>query len=322
MNWERDPLWAKARLFFERAFEEGADGPFFGLWCSLGLELLARAALASVSPTLLAEPDREHKNLLHVLGRGSAKAPPKSLGTADVLRLCRLLFAEFTDEDLTASMALINRRNDELHSGAAAFEEYPARQWLTGFYRACRSLAAAMDESLADLLGEEEAQAAAAVLTEAREGVVQKVRSSIAAHQRVFAAKPAEVREAEAERTEQEGAELASKRHHRVECPACGCTATVQGDAVGRERTTHAEGMIEVRRSMSPKSFGCSACGLQLNGYAELEAADLGGYYTRITTFSPEEFYGLVDLETYDVAELVNQYLRDHPEFFHEYDNE
>jgi hypothetical protein len=73
MSWERDPLWAKSRLFFERAFEQPPEDPLFGLWCSLGLELLARAALASVSPTLLAEPDKEHRFLLHALNRGGRK---------------------------------------------------------------------------------------------------------------------------------------------------------------------------------------------------------------------------------------------------------
>ena len=71
MSWERDPLWAKARLYFERAFAESREDPRFGLWCSLALELLARAAVASVSPTLLAEPDNEHRFLLHALNRGS-----------------------------------------------------------------------------------------------------------------------------------------------------------------------------------------------------------------------------------------------------------
>src|SRR5713226_5553634 len=92
MSWERDPLWAKARLYFERAFEVPRDDPRFGLWCSLALELLARAALASVSPTLLAEPDREHKFLLHALNRGSQKTPRRSIGTAQVFDLCKTLF--------------------------------------------------------------------------------------------------------------------------------------------------------------------------------------------------------------------------------------
>ena len=88
MSWERDPLLAKARLFFERAFDESQDDPIFGLWCSLGLELLARPALAAISPTLLAKPDNEHKYLLHALNRGLESTPRISLNAVQVFGLC------------------------------------------------------------------------------------------------------------------------------------------------------------------------------------------------------------------------------------------
>src|SRR6266849_6178734 len=100
MSWEKEPLWAKARLFCERAFEEPREDPLFGLWCSLGLELLARAAIASVNPALLAEPDPDHKNLLQALNLVSAGGGlRKSLGIARVLNLCRTLFPKFSEDD-------------------------------------------------------------------------------------------------------------------------------------------------------------------------------------------------------------------------------
>lgn len=88
MTWERDSLSAKAVLFFGRAFAEDPDDPLFGLWCSLGLELLARSALASVSPTLLAEPDRDHRYLLHALKRADATIQPQSIGATQVYSRC------------------------------------------------------------------------------------------------------------------------------------------------------------------------------------------------------------------------------------------
>src|ERR1039457_7023289 len=104
MSWERDPLWTKARLFFERALDVPRDNPAFGLWCSLGLEMLARAAVSSVSPALLAEPDREHKNLLHVLHKASEIPQPKSINAAFVFQLCRKIFPEFSTEDHKISL--------------------------------------------------------------------------------------------------------------------------------------------------------------------------------------------------------------------------
>lgn len=158
MSWECDPLWAKARLFFEHALNADRDDPVFGLWCSVGLELLARAALASVSPTLLALPDREQKNLLHVVHPESELQFPKSIPAALVFDLCSRMFPSFSEDDRKVASALLNRRNAELHSGAAAFKEYRPSQWLPGFYRACLSLAVVLAHSLEDVFGEEEAK--------------------------------------------------------------------------------------------------------------------------------------------------------------------
>jgi hypothetical protein len=309
MSWERDPLWAKARLYFERAFQESREDPRFGLWCSLGLELLARAALASISPTLLAEPDKDHKFLLHALNRGSEKVPKRSIGTAQVFNLCRTLFVKFTEQEYIAALALVNRRNDELHTGASAFEEYPSRFWIVGFYRVCSALTEAIGESLESLFGEAEAKVALEVLTGTQAGVSHQVKSTIAAHHKVFDAKSETDKKALAESAEKEGQELAHKRHHRVKCPSCGCVATIQGEPFGQEHVTHKDDCIELRQAVLPRSFACSACGLKLQGYAELEAAELGGQYTRTTSFSPEDYYGLIDAEKFDPSEHVEAYL-------------
>lgn len=317
MSWERDPLWAKARLFFDRAFEQSRDDPAFGLWCSLGLEILARAALASVSPTLLAESDQNHKYLLHALGRGSERTPRKSIGAARVLSLCNLLFPEFGKEDLTAALALVNRRNEELHSGAAAFEAYPPSQWLTGLYKACRALATGMGESLETLFGEDEAKVAKDILAEDRTNTVERIKKRIASHRSVFEAKPPDEQKQAKIKSEEEGKTLAFQGYHRVTCPACGAVATVQGQTFGKEHMTDEDGEIVVRQALSPTSLSCSACGLKLEGYAELEASDLGGHYTHRTSYTPEEYYGLIHPD--DLPSHIEEYLSGQME---EYDNE
>jgi len=318
MSWERDPLWAKARLFFERAFDESRDAPTFGFWCSLGLELLARSALASISPTLLAEPDREQKHLLHALNRGSERIPRKSIPTVQVFNLCCTLFPDFTKEDFTAAMALINRRNEELHSGAAAFDEYPSSQWLGGFYRACKLLSAAMGETLTSLFGEEEAMVASEILTENQNEVRKCVEDSIASHHKAFEERSSDDREKAATEAKISGKRLAMLHHHRVVCPSCKCVATVQGKAFGKEHISDNEGKIIVRQAVAPMSFACSACGLKLDSYAQLEVAGLGGHYQRKTTYSPDEYYGLIDPE--DIGSYVEEYLANMEG--EEYDNE
>lgn len=294
MSWERDPLWAKARLFFERAFDESQDEPMFGLWCSLGLELLARAALAAISPTLLAKPDREHKYLLHALNRGSERIPRISLDAFQVFGLCLALFANFTEDDCKASRALINRRNEELHSGGAAFDEYPSSQWLAGFYRACTSLSSSMGESLVSLFGKDKAAVATEILKENLNDVKQHVKSTIASHRTVFQERTREDKKKAKVKAEELGEKLATQRHHCVSCPACKCVATVQGRTFGKEHVSHGKDEIIVKQTVIPRSFSCSACGLKLEGYAQLQTADLGGHYQRKTTHSPDEFFGLI----------------------------
>jgi len=320
MSWEREPLWAKARLFFERAFNESRDDPAFGLWCSLGLELLARAALASVSPTLLAQPDNAHSYLLHALGRGSDRVSRRSISSAQVFALCRQLFgADFTEDDFKAAMALANRRNDELHTGAAAFYQYRPAEWLPGFYRVSRALAVVMGESLEGLFGDEEAAIAQETLAEDENDTRQRVKSAVAAYARVFGEKPEADRKAAADLAEKRANELAYQRHHRVVCPACKCIATVQGKAFGKEHTTHQEGLIKVRQAVHPTSFSCSACSLKLTGCTELNVAELGGPYTRTTEYTPEEYYGLINPDDFDPTPYIEEYLRNQHE---EYDNE
>jgi len=317
MSWERDPLWAKAKLFFERAFSEPREEPLFGLWCSLGLELLGRAALASVSPTLLADP-RDHNNLLYALNRYLGGTPRNSIASRQVFVLCKTLFPQFyNEEDYTISIALLNRRNEELHTGGAAFQEYTATKWLAGFYKACNSLCCSMDETLVSIFGEEEAHVAEEIITENKKEVFHRVSEAIATHRKRFESKPEPEREEARIQSNKRGNELSLKRHHCVTCPACGCTATKQGTAFGKENISHEEDSIVVRQAVTPISFECQACGLNLSGYAELEAANLGGQYTRTTTYTPEEYYGLVnEKDTYEFDE--DAALGHYPE----YDNE
>ena len=226
MGWDRDSLWSKSKLYFERAFADREDDAF-GLWCSMGLELLARSSIAKFSPTLLAESDRDHKYLLLALELGSAKVSRKSITANQVLSLCRTLIPNFTDEEVKLASALMGRRNEELHSGSAAFLEYPTQQWIAGFYKCCKILAESQGESLTSLYGDDEAQTAERIITEVALEVRGKVQSLIAAYKKVFDGKDEGEREALKEKSKKQGEILSHKKHHRVVCPACDCVATV-----------------------------------------------------------------------------------------------
>lgn len=324
MCWERDPLWAKARLFIEYALEHDRDDPRFGLWCALALEMVARTAISSVSPTLLAESDRDHRFLLHALGRGNPKDGRQSISSTTLFRLCETLFPEFTSEHRTAASALANRRNAELHSGHNAFGDYSTQRWLEGFYSCCKALTSILGETLESLLGKHEADEAERVLAVGEKQVHDRVRDRIARYSSVFNDRPAEDRAAAIANAEELGSRLARERHHRVKCPSCKATATVQGDPFGLPRVVHDDANTEVivKQAVAPRVFSCSACGLRLESYAELTAGGVGDQYTRVSRYSPEEYYDLLNPEDH---EEIGRIARDRLGYFSpddDYDNE
>jgi len=319
MSWTRESLWSKSKLFFEKGFDEDKEELYFGLWCSMGLELLARSAIAKVSPTLLADPDHEQQNLLHALGLGSAKTQKKSISTIQVLTLCKKLIPEFTDEYYKAASALIGRRNDEVHTGTAAFLEYPTQQWIGGFYKCCQILAESQNESLLSLFGEEIANEGQLILSEIDSQILSNTKSLIAAHKKVYDNLDKEERIALADKAKELGSKLSHINHHRVDCPACGCVATVQGEASGKENIEHTEREIIVRQSIVPTKFNCTACGLKLSGYGSLSSAGVADHFTKRISYSPEEYYDMINPNDYDaIASRYEDQIRENTDYNNE----
>lgn len=303
MSWEREPLWTKSKLFFEKAYTEVREEPYFGLWCAMGLELLARSAVSKVSPTLLAEPDKDQQNILHALNLGSAKTQRKSIATNQVLSLCQTLITDFTETELKIGSAIINRRNEEVHSGGAAFSEYPTQQWIGGFYKCCKILAEFQGESLNSLFGDEIQKEAELILTEVEQEVLGKTKSTIAAHKKVFEAKEGAEKTYLASEAEKKGEMLSHKGHHRVKCPACESVATVQGESYGKEIVEHTDGEIIVRQSVLPTKFSCPACELKLVGYGALKAAELADHFTHRSNYTPEDYYDMINPSDYEAID-------------------
>lgn len=299
MSWKKDDLLNKSILFFEKAFNEDQEKIFFGLYCAMGLELLGRAALSNITPVLLAEPDKTQDNILYALDLKSVKNK-KTIITNQVFSLCRFLINDFTDEHLKFSLLLTNRRNEEVHTGTVAFEEYKTHQWIGDFYKCCKVLIESMDEDLEAIFEDEVAKSATVFLEEANEKVVNQTKSTINAHKRVFDVKKTEEKELLKEEAQKLSEELSHKKHHKVKCPACNCSATVEGNVYGKIKIETNDTEIITRQSVMPTKFNCSACGLNLNSYAELKVAEIADHFTHRIHYSPEEYYDMVSIHDED----------------------
>ncbi|WP_397299201.1 hypothetical protein [Nonlabens ulvanivorans] len=302
MSWKKDDLLIKSKLFFEKAFKEDQEEIFFGLYCAMGLELLGRSAIANINTVLLAEPEKDQLNILHALDLSSV-TKKKTIGTSQVFNLCKHLINEFTETNFKSAIALVNRRNEEVHTGTVAFEEYKTHQWIEGFYKCCKVLVESLGETLETIFDEEIAKSAIVFIEESDEKTLSKTKTLIAAHTNVFNAKDEDVREQLKLEAETKSGILSHKKHHKVECPACKCTGTVEGEVYGKINIENTEEEIITRQSVMPTKFNCSACELKLDSYAKLKAANISKHFTHRIHYSPEEYYDMISIHDEDAID-------------------
>jgi len=295
MFWSEESLWAKAQVYAERADQEVRDGPLFAFWSHLTLEFLVRAAVASLHPVLLAERGRSAKSLLYALELGS-EGDPKSLGSGDLLHLCVEIFPDFTREHRDAGLAMLGRRNRELHSGEPAFEDLRPEGWLADYYRLADVLLSVRGRDLADLFGFEEAEAARHMISALEAEAKSAVFGLVAAARRVWERIPADEQRMRATAAAAQPRPALAKRGR---CPACQSPVSIEGEqvVVSQTRLDGGNELVEELR-MLPTRMACAACELRLSGHAELHAAGIGGQYTLLREVDPVEFHS-IDIDSY-----------------------
>src|SRR5688572_19445637 len=111
-----ESLWAKSKVFMDHALHarDDDDEVQYHLWAVIALELLAKAALANIHPTLVADP-QDIKSLLAACGRDLGVSL-RSITAKTVFERMHTL-GRFDKKMMDACMLMANRRNAELHSG-------------------------------------------------------------------------------------------------------------------------------------------------------------------------------------------------------------
>ena len=156
-SWSKEGLIAKAQQYCEQMHSCAQDDWRFGFWSTLVLEVLARASLANVSPTLLADP-KDWNNLYYALGftPTATKFIPRSIDMKTVMERLRDIVPGFNSSLEGFALTHLSRRNEELHSGATPFDGLTTSKWLPSFYEVCDVLIRSMGETLELFLGSKE----------------------------------------------------------------------------------------------------------------------------------------------------------------------
>jgi hypothetical protein len=320
MDWSADAIYNKAKVYAQRAHDEPVESALFGFWMSLALELLARAALSEIHPVLLADP-QDHENIYYAFGI-EPKNPPKSIPAKALFSRCLTFIVGFTERMRIHCLIMADRRNSELHSGVAAFEEIDNSSWLPQTYEVMEILLVHLKRDFADFLGEH-GTVAVESLKDRRDTIKREVQEKLAVARRAYDALDV----AEKERRSAVTASAidawikANKLRRKCKCPACGERAVMSGEIVGRTpaRIDQDAGTISREIRVLPNQLNCASCKVALKSYQELREAGLGDIYTLGEEEDPIAFFGIEPEEYVDVEEIIRKYGED---MYAEYQNE
>jgi hypothetical protein len=267
MKWDSNALWLKAKAYISRANEHSHESPDFAFWSSLSLELLARAALTKIHPTLNADP-REDVNLLYACGFAVTQQPKSLPVHAVFLRLEKTVegFGK-VQRELCDYVSLL--RNEELHTAELAFDNLKASKWLPRFYDVCKILCAHLGKSLEDFVGSQVGPSAQQLIAALDKEVESSVKGKIAAHAKVFSGKPAE---------EQNKLRTLADARSRIlpysatarECPACKSKGVLRGELIKELKPIYENESLLIDDEFLAFEFRCPACDLNLTSPAEI----------------------------------------------------
>ena len=290
--WSKDALLAKAQLYCSELSDYSRDDWQFGLTSTFVLEFTARAAVSNISPALLADA-KDWNNIYFSLGRtpNASKFIPRSIDFSAVLARARDIVPNFTIELEGFAAQHINRRNEELHTGATPFEGLQTT-WLPHFFETLSVLLSSMDEDLVLLFGVEEAALAQQMISASKDESAKSVVKAIAAHKTVWESKDL----AEQKKLVQQASALATRNAgHRVICPACGSDALVMGNPISQPIRKLTEDLIIESQEYLPARFECFACQLKITGLSQLSACKLGATFKSTSTYDAAEYYATED---------------------------
>lgn len=290
-SYDHQALWLKAKVFLNRAMDETDERSFDeqALWASLALELLAKAALARVSPLLIAEPTEDGTNLLIASGLIEGDARFISVRAKTLYSRCQKAFKPFDESE---AGKITHARNEYLHGSAAGFTAIPASAWWPRYWTLAVILVGALERSIDDLVGPDRSGTVERQLEQNQKNVEQRTEMLIERAKQRLAQWEAGTLPAKVATEWSPGTSVtAGLRYSEAEtCPACGGQGVIEGEdaidvSVRYERVGEDDYDALVDVTVGAAHFGCEHCGLILDNYQLVEQA---GFQATFDTMGDE----------------------------------
>ena len=283
-----DALLAKSKLLAKRCVDakQASLETECQLWAAGALELLAKAHLAGIHPSLVVESENTN-SLLEACGIHTSTKVRTINASVAYARLNHTV-SHFSTPVIESCKKLADRRNAELHSGEAACAAMPYDGWEGDFWNAADLILKSMDMDLQEWLGAD-AKAPKALLKAHRQAETNAAKQRVIHHASEFK-KTANGRlgrdkfklfRADTLKlpTDYSDFHYLYSNYWRHECPACKTWGTTAGDLTWEDKAEDQDeadyGYEIIERAFSPSEFHCPTCGLSLVGDAAVSAAGI-----------------------------------------------
>lgn len=279
--YDHEALWVKAKLFLNHAMDDDEPRTFDekALWASLALELLAKSALARISPLLIAEPTEEGINLLVASGLVEGEARFSSVRAQTIYTRCSKAFKPFSKSE---ALSITAARNEYLHGAGVGFNVIPPEAWWPRFWAQAVILVNAMDTDIDSLVGASRIDLVGGHLAQNARNLEHRVEMLIArARQRLAQHESGSLNVRAASELNRFSDLTAGLKHHaEASCPACGALGTVEGEDVVESEIKYEQMSEEdfntwAELTVGADYFSCPRCKLVLDSYEVLEAAEV-----------------------------------------------
>jgi len=285
-----EALLAKSKVHARKSIEAKAlnNETECQIWAATALELLAKAQLAGIHPSLVVEAEKNNLNTLLEASGINTGTLVKTIGAAEAYARLKHTVSNFSTPVFAECKKLADRRNAELHSGDAACAAIPYEAWEGDFWNAADLILDSMDMDLKEWLGAD-ANAPKQLLKAHRQAQASGAKQRVKHHAQLFK---------DSEHGKLKGDKLALfigqtlkldpeiKAFHYLfsgywhqPCPSCKTWGWAGGDEeweeLAEDQSSAEPGYQIVEHSYSPSEFHCPTCGLSLVGDAAVNAAGI-----------------------------------------------
>lgn len=285
-----DTLLAKSKLHAKRSLEAHKIGLDVEcqLWAATALELLAKAQLASIHPSLVVEAENIN-SLLEANGISTGTVIRTITAYVAYARLKHTV-PHFSTPVHDECKKLADRRNAELHSGDAACAEMHKDVWEGNFWNAAELILSSMDLDLKDWLGAD-SKAPSSLLKQHRDAEKKAAIQRVQHHAMLFKKTPqGKLGKAKFAELVEETAKVDTEKYMKQfrylyvkywlhKCPSCGAFGIAAGDEAWEELAedqSYADPGYEIiEHGYSPSEFYCPTCELSLVGDTAVWSAGL-----------------------------------------------